>query len=636
MATTQNRIDTDNCDALTLYKTLARIVDALNDKNVKDQYRKPHAVSVFVEAAQHYVPSHKDKIPRDADGNPNLKHWPDNGYCNNKPTWEDQGITKGYLPGSIYLDANGEDKPIPMLMSGIEIDPESDEYQEWYRRFIGTPPSVIPQIQAEINQELNKYFDEPVRSNRKMQGPLPATERLRDYYIQLQNMVFQDRSKLRMDLITEIAKQVRTHKQVFALRHVVESTIAMIEMTFALPFGAEDSMMAINFVNAQIDVDENRFPFTSEHDKMSFQRALFEAKLLHEKNGKLDLTQLFDKLMRTFRTKDVTHTEEDNLQSAMAAQMQHQTAKKHAPRNDYQKKSSPPVMRRKQAEHTKSQEEHALGKILKTIYDLKAEVGSFRKALDRHGISIDGESDPKPGKGNQIDKQKPKFAGIAKKKSRMGKAQSKSLVPDREISITDSDEEVEEQCYNVMAVVDEPKRASINYRAMSAKLSSMTRFDHADLKEAAYKMNEELDDHDIQSVEDEPIDSTMWKAQAHNSPEPASVQHSEGDSVQGELRNLSVMSIEDDMQLMDGEEPEQQASDEEDKDTPLACRTRSARASKPRRFILPQAIMPDTDSDQELVDEPPQAKLKGKPKNKYYRQVLRKLRLKTQVSKRGF
>ena len=149
-------------------------------------------------------------------------------------------------------------------------------------------------------------------------------------------------------------------------------------------------------------------------------------------------------------------------------------------------------------------------------------------------------------------------------------------------------------------------------------------------------MTEELDDQDIESVEDETTDSTMLKAQAHTSPGPASVQHSEGDSVQGELRNLSVMSIEDDMQLMDGEEPEQQASDEDDKDTPLARRTRSARASKPRRLILPPAIMPDTDSDQELVDEPPQAKLKGKPKNKYYRQVLRKLRLRTQVSKRGF
>ena len=73
-----------------------------------------------------------------------------------------------------------------------------------------------------------------------------------------------------------------------------------------------------------------------------------------------------------------------------------------------------------------------------------------------------------------------------------------------------------------------------------------------------------------------------------------------------------------------------------EKDTPLACRTRSARASKPRSFNLPSAIMPDDDSDQELVDEPAPAKLKGKPKNKYYRQVLRKLRLRTQVSKRGF
>jgi hypothetical protein len=111
-----------------------------------------------------------------------------------------------------------------------------------------------------------------------------------------------------MDLITEIAKPISLHKQVSALQHVVESTVAMIKMAFALPFGAEDTMVAINFVNAQIDVDENRFAFAIEHDKMLFQRALFEAKLLHEKNGKLDLTQLFDKLLKTFRTRDVTPT----------------------------------------------------------------------------------------------------------------------------------------------------------------------------------------------------------------------------------------------------------------------------------------------------------------------------------------
>ena len=69
------------------------------------------------------------------------------------------------------------------------------------------------------------------------------------------------------------------------------------------------------------------------------------------------------------------------------------------------------------------------------------------------------------------------------------------------------------------------------------------------------------------------------------------------------------------MHLMDWEEPEQQASDEEGKDTPLACSTRSARASKQHSFNLPSAIMPDNDYDHELVDELAPAKLKGMPKN---------------------
>ncbi len=57
-----------------------------------------------------------------------------------------------------------------------------------------------------------------------------------------------------------------------------------------------------------------------------------------------------------------------------------------------------------------------------------------------------------------------------------------------EISMTGSDkEEQEEQCNNVMVFV-ETKRAPVNYRTMSAKLSSMTQFDHADVTETAYKM----------------------------------------------------------------------------------------------------------------------------------------------------
>ncbi len=130
MATISTKVDIDSCTNITLFKTIAKFVDELNDNSVKCMNRTPHAVSVFVEAAQHYVPSSKDRIPVDGDGNPNLKGWTDTSFCNNKQTWEVQGITKGYLPSSTFVDPDDEGRPIPMLISGIEIDPNADDYHK--------------------------------------------------------------------------------------------------------------------------------------------------------------------------------------------------------------------------------------------------------------------------------------------------------------------------------------------------------------------------------------------------------------------------------------------------------------------------------------------------------------------------
>ncbi len=74
----------------------------------------------------------------------------------------------------------------------------------------------------------------------------------------------------------------------------------------------------------------------------------------------------------------------------------------------------------------------------------------------------------------------------------------------------------------------------------------------------------------------------------------------------------------------------QQVSNDEEKNTQLARHTRSARASKPIRFILPNAILPD-DSDDEFVDRYHNMIPNGKPANKYFRQVLRKLHLRKQT-----
>ena len=77
MATIPTKVDIDSCTTLTLFKAIAKLVDELYDKNVKCMNSKQHSVGVFVEAAQHYVPSSKDRIPVNSNGNQNFKDWTD-------------------------------------------------------------------------------------------------------------------------------------------------------------------------------------------------------------------------------------------------------------------------------------------------------------------------------------------------------------------------------------------------------------------------------------------------------------------------------------------------------------------------------------------------------------------------------
>ncbi len=63
MATMPTKVDIDSCTTTALFKTIAKLVNELNDKSVECMYLEQHAVSVFVEAAQHYTPSSRDRIP---------------------------------------------------------------------------------------------------------------------------------------------------------------------------------------------------------------------------------------------------------------------------------------------------------------------------------------------------------------------------------------------------------------------------------------------------------------------------------------------------------------------------------------------------------------------------------------------
>ncbi len=94
MATISIKVDIEKCTTQTLYKTMAKICEEINDKMVFDSKRKSHAVSIMAEAAYHYVPGSKDNISIDADGFPYFHDWTDQALCNNRETWENKAFPR--------------------------------------------------------------------------------------------------------------------------------------------------------------------------------------------------------------------------------------------------------------------------------------------------------------------------------------------------------------------------------------------------------------------------------------------------------------------------------------------------------------------------------------------------------------
>ncbi len=106
----------------------------------------------------------------------------------------------------------------------------------------------------------------------------------------------------------------------------------------------------------------------------------------------------------------------------------------------------------------------------------------------------------------------------------------------------------------------------------------------------------------------------------------------DGESVRGIMNNLLVMSLVD-SNVESGEEQPESAEESDQGQTPLAGRTRSARASQLLQFNIPTASFPD-DSEDEYVTAPA-TPAPTKPKNKYQRQIQWKSRIKSRFSVRG-
>ncbi len=56
--------------------------------------------------------------------------------------------------------------PIPQTMAVVEIDVDSDEFQDWFNSFTRFPLAAIFDAQHKISEIINKYFKESNSANR--------------------------------------------------------------------------------------------------------------------------------------------------------------------------------------------------------------------------------------------------------------------------------------------------------------------------------------------------------------------------------------------------------------------------------------------------------------------------------------
>ena len=83
-------------------------------------------------AADFYTPNQFTDTIVLRNGSPWMRLWPDHELVPNKPGWESLGVINGNLMSGVHQDYMENEHLIPQTMAGVEIDVDSDDFQEWY------------------------------------------------------------------------------------------------------------------------------------------------------------------------------------------------------------------------------------------------------------------------------------------------------------------------------------------------------------------------------------------------------------------------------------------------------------------------------------------------------------------------
>ena len=181
MASTE-KLNIEKATARQLFRVVVKATDEINEASfTHGQNKRRYKVDIMAQGSEFYVPNiFRDRVAVTAKGYPDISTWSDLELVNTKAGWESLGIVSSSLLSGVRYDHLHNPYPIPQTMAGVEINVDSDEFQEWYNAFTRLPPAAIFDTHHKISEILNKHFEESNRVNRQKQSYYYATERWRE------------------------------------------------------------------------------------------------------------------------------------------------------------------------------------------------------------------------------------------------------------------------------------------------------------------------------------------------------------------------------------------------------------------------------------------------------------------------
>ena len=179
----------------------------------------------------------------------------------------------------------------------------------------------------------------------------------------------------------------------------------------------------MQFIDAQLEKINSQAVFAREQDRLEMIRTLHAARVDADNGTILDMEILLNLIGGIFKPDEEAAVDDESLQAAMSAQIRKTNYENRGMAMQERK-----ALQKNPENRSPRQSSTDISKLVQVVFDMKAEMGSMRKALLEGGISF--ERSPKATKPrDQVlnGKQKTRFAGTAKK-NKADKISQRSLV----------------------------------------------------------------------------------------------------------------------------------------------------------------------------------------------------------------